>query len=113
MIAFFNPENSLAFFPVVIHDVVIHENTFRSAVEILELTRPDRPQKAGKAKQTQKKRGGDEDDEDVHDFSGTVFFQSVRRMALNVTNMDDDDMAIAAMSGVTTPANASGMAMEL
>ena len=53
-----------------------------------------------KAKAAEKQGGGNKDDQDIH----------FKRMAFRVTAIDEPDMAMAAISGVTRPNIARGTA---
>lgn len=95
--------------------LIIDEDALRTAVKILVLAAAQRPQEGNEAGRTEKKRHRDEDDEIAHctglsiSLAGTATRGSssaterppASRMALAMTMIDDSDMAIAAISGVT------------
>lgn len=87
--------------------VVIDENADGGAIEIVILAGLQRPEEEGEAAKSEQQRAGDEDGEAVH----LVAPRSLS--ALATTMIEEPDMARAAISGVTTPAMASGTAMML
>src|SRR6266581_1716730 len=87
--------------------LVVDQNSLGGAVEILELTRPQRPQESGEPKQTQEQRRRHQIDQHGHDDA------NLRRRAFRVTSNDDEDIATAAINGVANPAMAIGTAPRL
>lgn len=81
--------------------VLIVQNPLRGAVEVFVLAGPDGPQERGQPQKA--KRDGRRNEIHEH-VQGTL--RRVR--ALRVTKMEDDDIATAAIRGVTTPATAKG-----
>ena len=79
------------------------------AIEILELAVPHGPVKQDKPRATQKQRDRNEEDQDVH---GECLTRASLRELLTTTK-ELRDMAMAATSGVTRPASASGTASTL
>lgn len=80
------------------------------APRILELPRAQSPQEREEPQEAEGKRGRNENQQNAHkDLRGFP----ARRSALSVTISEDDDIAIAAMSGVTKPRTARGMAQTL
>ena len=96
---------------VALVGVVVKQNTVGRPVEIIELTGFQRPQKSSKTDQPEKQGGWDEIDQRGHGLAPRS--PKRRRKALSVTAIDDADMATAAISGVTNPAIAKGIAMAL
>ena len=88
--------------------IVVHENALRGAVQIVVLTVADRPEERGKPSQAQEERGRNEDRQRRNHGSPALSLS-----ALSVTRSEDDAMAIAAISGVTRPSAANGMAIAL
>ncbi len=88
------------------------------AVQIIVLPRPERPEKGGKTQKTEKKSRWDEKSQSLHHAvsfieEGRPCPPRARRKAFSVTTIEDPDMAAAAISGVTSPAMASGTASRL
>ncbi len=97
--------------------LIVDEDALGTAVEILILSTPQRPQEGDEADPTKQKRHRDEEDEIVHcagfpikPASADVLMRvplppaqepPASRMALAMTMIEDSDMAIAATSGVT------------
>lgn len=96
---------------------IVEENSFCRPVEVIELAALERPEKRRQAKQAEKQRGRDEQRQNVHQRSFPSLFMptwpSRKRSALSVTRMEEDDIAKAAISGVTNPATAIGTATAL
>jgi hypothetical protein len=89
--------------------VVFEQDAMGDAVEIVELSRSQGPEEGGEAEQAEKQRRRDQVQDDVHDYTR----DRLRRSAFKVTTSDDDDMAMAATSGVTRPSTASGTVTAL
>lgn len=75
---------------------IVLERPIGRALEILELARTERPQKGEQSKAPKKKRSRDEPGERRHDFRIPA-----SRVAFSVTRIDDVDITMAAISGVT------------
>ncbi len=91
--------------------VVVQQDAVGGAIEVFELAALERPEKGHQANQAEEERDGNEIGQRAHDrLSGCFRFS---RMALAVTTMEEDDMATAAISGVTMPATAIGTAIRL
>ncbi len=86
---------------------ILHENPQSSSIKILELTRPQGPEKTDKAHQAQQQRDRDQDRQTVHPAA------DLSLSALATTMIDEPDIASAATNGVTNPAKASGTARPL
>lgn len=84
--------------------LVVEQDAVSGAVEILELARPQRPQEGAEPYRSEQERGWNKEQKTVHD----MVLARPRRKALPITTMDELDMAMAATSGVTSPAAASG-----
>ena len=87
--------------------VLVQQDAVRRAVEVLELVRPQGPEKRREAAGAQQQRDGNEDRQPVHAAADRS------RMELATTMIEEQDMAMAAIIGVTKPASASGMAKQL
>jgi len=87
---------------------VVIEDALGGAVEIVELAGAHRPKEGAKPGQAEEQRRRYEDEEAVHGVRARP-----SRIALAITISDDVDMAMAARSGVTKPATASGTAARL
>lgn len=97
--------------------LIVDEDALGAAVEILILSTPQRPQEGDEAGSAEQKRYRDQDDEIVHcaglpirpTGTGLPAATSLpktreppaKRMALAMTMIEDNDMAIAAINGVT------------
>lgn len=98
--------------PVIVTRVLgvrmpILQDPNRRALKILELPGPQRPEKGDQPARSEQQRNRNQDGEPVHDAAER------RRKELQTTTIDEQDIAIAAISGVTSPASASGMARRL
>ena len=82
---------------------IVLERAIGSAVKVLELTRAERPQEGRKADAAEQQRHRNQPGERGHDRP-----LPARRAALRVTRMEEVDMTMAAISGVTRPAMANG-----
>lgn len=105
---------------------VLSKNSHRGTIEIVVLAALQRPQEAGQAGSSQEQGDGDEESEHRH-CAGTglrlflaggvsVFVFPMRRpkrRALPMTIIEEPDIAIAAISGVTYPRIAIGTAIAL
>lgn len=81
--------------------VFVVQNPFRGAIEVLVLAGPDGPQERGQSQKAKRDGRRDKINEHVH--------AALRRVsALRVTKMEDDDIATAAIRGVTAPTIAKG-----
>ena len=92
----------MGFWPWLLGRIVL-ERTVGGAFEVLELAGAERPEKRGKPQPAEEQRGRHEPGERRH--GGGL---PASRSALAVTRIDEVDMTIAAISGVTKPAMASG-----
>ena len=107
---------------------IILQNSFRSAFWIVELAVLDAPHKGRKAYGAQKKCNWNKKQKLVHAaissvgewvvvaitcLSITMFSPLNRRSELLITMIEESDIAMAAISGVTNPKIASGTAMQL
>jgi hypothetical protein len=88
--------------------VVVQQDTPRRPIQIVILIGPQAPQEGEEAKTAKGKGHRYQDGEDVHDLA----FRDTRK-ALSNTVMEEVDIAMAAKSGVTNPARASGMTKAL
>ena len=88
---------------------LVKQNTARRAVEIFVLARSQRPEKGAEPEKPEEQCDRNEIDEHGHDGRTPRW----SRKALAMTRIEELDMAIAAISGVTTPAIASGTARRL
>ena len=96
--------------------VIVIEHARRRAVGVLELPRSQRPYEGDEAGCAEAQRCWNHVDKHVH-LPASVWIGRGRdkfiRRAFKVTMIEDEDMAIAAIIGVTRPANAIGTAMRL
>ena len=94
--------------------VVVGEDPHRGGVEVVELTRTDRPHEDPGDRDGDDDRDRDEQREDVHrDQLPAAPGMRPRRSALPATARELRDMPIAAAQGGTAPAAASGSATRL
>ena len=87
--------------------LAVFECTPRRTLEILELARIERPQERGQAHATKGECNGYQPGKSGHG-QRTFSFLTRSRRAFAVTPIEEADMAMAASSGVTMPAMASG-----
>lgn len=92
---------------LIIHPVLIDQDTHRRAFAILELSVRDRPDESDEAGKSHQQRDGYQENETVHRAD------RMRRSELPTTIIDDSDIATAATRGVTNPAMAAGTASAL
>jgi hypothetical protein len=97
--------------PPVTGIVVVVEDAQGGTVHVFELARLERPEEGDQPDQAEAEGRWNEDAEDVHALASQR--ANRRRRALRVTRIEDDDMATAAISGVTRPATAIGTAIVL
>src|SRR5260221_11372761 len=83
--------------------VVVVEDALGGAIEVVELARAQRPEEGQQADQAEAERQRDEKEKDAHRRDPP------KRSALPITSSEEPDMAMAAISGLTGPALASGM----
>ena len=83
--------------------VVVAQDALRVAVRILVLTGAEGPEEPPQPREAEQERHRDEDGENVQ----------LSLSAFSETQIDDADMASAAMIGVACPASARGMATAL
>lgn len=100
-----NPPSPAA--PHLLPILIIIQNPERRPIQILELTRSCRPKECRQPQQPKPKRDGQQQREDRH------LAAPRSRSALATTTSDEPDIASAAISGVTSPAIASGTARTL
>ena len=86
---------------------IIEQDPSTRAIEIVELTRLERPQKGKQAAKTERQRHGNQQEKPSHACLRAI------RIALPTTMSDEVDIAIAARSGVAAPAIANGSASAL
>lgn len=96
------------FSPIPKRFILIRKDAIGCSGRVIELSRTGRPDKSAEAEKSQSDRGWDQKEKIVHDKR---FIPG--RIAFSVTMIDDADMAMAAISGVTNPATAIGTAMTL
>jgi len=82
---------------------LVLERAIGGAIKIVELAGAERPQKRRKTDAAKQQRHRNQPSERGHDRP-----LPARRAALRVTRIDEVDMTMAAISGVTKPAMASG-----
>lgn len=87
--------------------VLVDQDAHRGALRIVELPAAQRPVKRGQPGKAEAQRDRYEEDEAVH------FAAPLNRSALATTMIEEVDMAMAAISGVTLPITASGTARTL
>lgn len=87
--------------------VIIHQDTLRGAIRIVELAIAQRPEKGRKPNQAQPQRQRYQKKQSVHRAA------LAKRKELAMTSSELIDMAMAATNGVTMPAIASGTASIL
>lgn len=108
------PMLCLAVVVLVALSVIISQDANGRAVEILILTTPQRPEESRNTQATEKERYGDGESEYRHSAAtrlpaltsrplpiSVLLLRNPRRRALPITIMDEPDIAIAAISGVT------------
>lgn len=101
-------------FPLIVIIVIVEKDAFGGSVEVLVLPAAQRPQEAAQRCRAEQERQGNEEDEAAHSAgttapdatarlrSGTgTALPALRRSAFTTTSTDDNDMASAAISGVT------------
>jgi len=93
--------------PVASLGLIIDEDALAGAFQVVELTTRQRPHESSQAAETEQQRDRDQDADAAHRA------HRVSRSALATTMIDDVDIAIAAISGVTIPSRASGTARML
>ncbi len=93
--------------------VLVEEDALGRPVEVLVLARAQRPEERREPEAAERERDRDEDDQRAHPPTRSPAPRRARRSALRVTTIDEADIAIAAMSGVTRPAAARGAATAL
>lgn len=76
--------------------IVIEQDTVRRSVQVIELAAFQRPKEGGEANEAEAKGDRNQVDEDIHEAEPRL-----SRSAFSMTSSDDDDIAIAATSGVT------------
>ena len=81
---------------------LLQKHPCRVAVQVFVLAVFQRPQECDQPTKPKGKRHGDQKDQNVH---GRTF----SRIALRTTRIEEEDIAAAAISGVASPAKASGM----
>lgn len=91
----------------IVTPVIVDQDANGGAIRVIKLAIAHRPQEGNEACAAQDQRHRNKDQKAVHRAA------LVSRRALATTRTDDVDMAIAATSGVTIPASASGTARIL
>lgn len=86
---------------------IVDQDAHRSALEVIKLPVAHCPEESSQTDQPEAESNRDEQQDAVHRTAARS------RNALATTSSDEPDMARAAMSGVTSPAIASGTAMAL
>ena len=90
--------------------VAFIKNACGCTLRILELARFQRPTEDGKPCKREADNAEKHEDEHIHDRPAYLERDGAAiRKAFRVTTAEDADMAIAAINGVTHPANATGM----
>lgn len=104
---------------------LIEKDSFRGSVEILELTAALRPHEGAETDSAEQQGDRNKPDERIHEAAAAVRIidgSDVRPVrpplreilsALATTRIEESDIAIAAISGVTKPASATGMTSAL
>lgn len=87
--------------------VFVDQNTLARSLQVIELPVRQRPNEGGKTTQSKQQGDRDEKADPAHRA------HRVSRSALTTTMIDEVDIAIAAISGVTSPSKASGTARIL
>ena len=90
-----------------LRDFFVDQNSLSGSIQIIELARFQGPKKACESQQAKEQCSGDKKYQHAHDRI------QLRRRALSVTSSEEDDMATAAIRGVTRPHTASGTAARL
>jgi hypothetical protein len=91
--------------------LIIRNSAPGSALKIVILTAPERPEEPEQTDEPEPERQGYKDDEHFHQSLRCVARRAPR--ALSITSSEEPDMAAAAMRGVTNPATAIGTARRL
>lgn len=86
---------------------LIDKNAKSRALQIIELTRSQSPEEGDEPTRPKQQRHGDQNGQNIHEAADRS------RSALATTTMEEHDIATAAISGVTNPARASGIARML
>ncbi len=89
--------------------LILQKDSRRSAFEILILIAAQGPKKRPKTERAQNQGGRNQNEQGIHQ----AFPCRISRRALSVTRIDEPDMAMAAIRGVTRPAAARGTAQTL
>lgn len=89
--------------------IIVRQNARGVAVRVVELAGSKRPKERGKAGTAEQQRNRQQENERAHAGASV----RDRRKAFSVTMIDDPDIATAAISGVTRPAAANGVARAL
>lgn len=82
--------------------IVLQQDARGIPLEVIVLSVPERPQTRQKTRRAKADRNRNENHKYIH-----------RRTAFRTTSMEDDDMTVAAISGVASPATATGIAIAL
>ena len=88
--------------------LVVDQDAVGGAVEIVKLPVVHRPEECGETQQPQNERRGNENHKSRYHGAPALSLS-----AFSVTRSDDDAIATAAISGVTRPTIANGMATAL
>jgi len=89
--------------------IIIVQDAFGGTVEVVELPAAQGPQERRQPDQAEQQGRGDQEQQATHGLRPS----RDRRRALPTTTSDELDMATAAISGVTSPATASGTVIVL
>lgn len=104
---------SLGLFAAPAFFVIVEQDAMGGTVEIIELSRLQCPEEGDQPAQSQQQGYRDQIDQDIHDTFPNLTLPRLNRRAFSVTTRDDDDIAMAATSGVTEPATANGTVTRL
>ena len=85
---------------------IVEEHATGGAVEIVKLTRPERPKERDETKPAHSERDRDQKEQPAH-------ARRPNRSELTTTRIDEHDIAAAATIGVTNPAIANGTTARL
>ena len=88
--------------------VVFEQDAMGGAVKVVELPRPKCPQEGKQTEKAQKQCGGNEPQQNVQSA-----YLRFNLSEFTITTIEDVDMAMAAINGVTRPATAIGTVIPL
>ncbi len=107
MRAWSGPDRAMPFFSAFRQLILVDEDAHRGPVRVVILPGAQRPEKGDKTAEAEQQCGRNEDEQAVH------LTAQRSRSELPMTISELDDIATAAISGVTRPAMASGTAKTL